>query len=44
MNLVGEELRKNCPDVNDFVNNMKTAFRLSAGKKTLHKSIENAWC
>ena len=36
MNLVGEELRKNCPDVNDFVNNMKTAFCLSAGKRKLY--------
>lgn len=38
ISLVGEELRKNAPDVNDFVCNMKTAFRLSAGKRKLYVS------
>ena len=35
-NLVGEEVCKNCPEVNDFVYRMKIAFRSSAGKRKLY--------
>lgn len=36
LNLVGETVRTNAPDVDRFVANMKTAFRLSAAKKEMY--------